>query len=109
MSNPGFLIRDAGRIPMGSTPGCAADPGATVMVETCDVCGARFDSVTQLIDHADAEHGFPGNEPTRAGAPAPALWLGCARCGASFRRPESLAAHAERLHPNGRSPSSDPP
>ncbi|TKY53340.1 Zinc finger AN1 and C2H2 domain-containing stress-associated protein 11 [Spatholobus suberectus] len=62
-------------------------------VEQCPQCGAKFSSVTTLVDHVQKVHERSGN---RSGAKVTIDV--CPKCSRGFRDPVSLVEHVERDH-----------
>ncbi|KAJ1408984.1 Zinc finger C2H2-type [Sesbania bispinosa] len=62
--------------------------------EQCPQCGAKFSSVTALVDHVQKVHERSGNI---SGAKKVAIDA-CPRCSKGFVDPISLVEHVERDH-----------
>ncbi|XP_062006887.1 zinc finger AN1 and C2H2 domain-containing stress-associated protein 11-like [Rosa rugosa] len=63
-------------------------------VEECPQCGAKFSSVTTLVDHVQKVHEKGG---TRAGVKKLTVDV-CPKCSKGFRDPVALVEHVERDH-----------
>ncbi|KAM7262602.1 hypothetical protein ACFE04_000285 [Oxalis oulophora] len=68
--------------------------GGTEEVEVCPQCGAKFSSVTTLIDHVQKVHERKGNQ---AGVKKVTVDV-CPKCSKGFRDPVDLVEHVERDH-----------
>ncbi|XP_048321080.2 zinc finger AN1 and C2H2 domain-containing stress-associated protein 13 [Ziziphus jujuba] len=62
--------------------------------EECPQCGAKFSSVTTLVEHVEKVHERGGN---RAGGKKVTIDV-CPKCSRGFRDPVSLVEHVERDH-----------
>jgi|WetSurMetagenome_2_1015567.scaffolds.fasta_scaffold69744_4 uncharacterized C2H2 Zn-finger protein len=60
---------------------------ATEGEHRCQVCGATFQTLDELMDHADKVHALAGNK------------LVCPVCGAAFKFDSELKAH-QKTHKN---------
>ncbi|XP_021800135.1 zinc finger AN1 and C2H2 domain-containing stress-associated protein 11-like [Prunus avium] len=63
-------------------------------LEECPQCGAKFSSVTTLVDHVEKVHEKGGN---RAGVKKATIDA-CPKCSKGFRDPVALVEHVERDH-----------
>ncbi|KAK9290640.1 hypothetical protein L1049_008813 [Liquidambar formosana] len=63
-------------------------------LEECPQCGAKFSSVTTLVDHVEKVHERSGN---RTGVKKVTIDV-CPKCSKGFRDPVSLVEHVERDH-----------
>ena len=62
-------------------------------VEQCPQCGAKFSSVTALVDHVQKVHERSGNRS------APKVTIdACPKCSRGFQDPVALVEHVERDH-----------
>ncbi|KAK7392870.1 hypothetical protein VNO78_21320 [Psophocarpus tetragonolobus] len=73
--------------------GGVAQSHTSGQVEQCPQCGAKFSSVTTLVDHVQKVHERSGN---RSGAKVTIDV--CPKCSRGFRDPVSLVEHVERDH-----------
>ncbi|KAL4607984.1 hypothetical protein ACB092_09G215300 [Castanea dentata] len=62
--------------------------------EECPQCGAKFSSVTTLVEHVEKVHERNGNRP---GVKKVTIDV-CPKCSRGFRDPVSLVQHVERDH-----------
>lgn len=67
--------------------------GDTAGTELCPQCGAKFSSVTMLIDHVEKVHDRSGNQHH-----AKVAIDVCPKCSRGFRDPVALVEHVERDH-----------
>ena len=81
----------------------AASRGAGA--EACHACGARFDTVGELIAHAESGHqegwasgGLRGAAAPPGGGGGEASLQRCPHCGLRFADPVDLVVHVERQH-----------
>ncbi|KAI7844293.1 hypothetical protein COHA_002091 [Chlorella ohadii] len=84
----------------------AAQPASGSGPERCQQCGARFSTVQQLIEHAEAAHagGWSSGNIGRqqaAGSGSGSGFERCPHCGQAFSDPVELVAHVERQHGSG--------
>lgn len=84
------------------TSPAAARPASGSGPERCQQCGARFATVQQLIEHAEAAHtagwssGHLAQQPVAGGAGGGLER--CPHCGRAFSDPVSLVQHVEQQH-----------
>lgn len=64
-------------------------------MEVCPQCGAKFSSVTTLVDHVEKVH--EGGGGNRTGVKKVTIDV-CPKCSKGFRDPVSLVEHVEREH-----------
>ncbi|XP_015969517.1 zinc finger AN1 and C2H2 domain-containing stress-associated protein 11 [Arachis duranensis] len=64
------------------------------LVEQCPQCGAKFSSVTTLVDHVQKVHERSGNRPGAKKVTIDA----CPKCSRGFVDPVALVEHVERDH-----------
>ena len=97
-------------IDLTGSPAAVRTPAAAAAMgnETCTQCGARFDSVQQLIEHAEAAHSggwasgqIGQQQQQQAGGGGGGGLERCPACGCSFTDPVELVAHVEREHGAG--------
>ncbi|GAV57299.1 zf-AN1 domain-containing protein/zf-C2H2_6 domain-containing protein [Cephalotus follicularis] len=67
--------------------------GGSGQVEECPQCGAKFSSVTTLVEHVEKFHEKKGNL-----AGAKVRIDACPKCSKGFRDPVALVEHVERDH-----------
>ncbi|EOY09286.1 Zinc finger (C2H2 type, AN1-like) family protein [Theobroma cacao] len=67
--------------------------GSTAQVEECPQCGAKFSSVTTLVEHVEKVH--ERNNQSRVFKMSIDV---CPRCSKGFRDPVALVEHVERDH-----------
>ncbi|CAJ1967579.1 unnamed protein product [Sphenostylis stenocarpa] len=66
---------------------------SSAQVEQCPQCGAKFTSVTTLVDHVQKVHERSGNS-----SGAKVTIDACPKCSRGFRDPVALVQHVERDH-----------
>ncbi|XP_004513765.1 zinc finger AN1 and C2H2 domain-containing stress-associated protein 11-like [Cicer arietinum] len=77
----------------GTSSNGAGKSNGSGQVEQCPQCGAKFSSVTTLVDHVQKSHERSGN---RSG---PKVTIDvCPKCSKGFRDPVALVEHVERDH-----------
>lgn len=72
----------------------SSSSGSGIGKEECPQCGAKFSSVTTLIEHVEKVHERSGN---RAGVKKVTIDV-CPKCSRGFRDPVALVEHVERDH-----------
>ncbi|KAK3446714.1 zinc finger AN1 and C2H2 domain-containing stress-associated protein 16 [Eucalyptus grandis] len=78
----------------GSSVSSAGSGSGSRQLEECPQCGAKFSSVTSLIEHVEKVHESSGNR-----APVRKVTIDvCPKCSRGFRDPISLVEHVERDH-----------
>lgn len=75
--------------------GSSSSSGSGVgLDEECPQCGARFSSVTTLVEHVQKVHETSGNQSRVLKLPMDV----CPKCSRGFRDPVALVEHVERDH-----------
>ncbi|KAI4300781.1 hypothetical protein L6164_034117 [Bauhinia variegata] len=72
----------------------SSSTNGTGLVEQCPQCGAKFSSVTTLVDHVQKVHERSGN---RSEVKKVTIDV-CPKCSRGFRDPVALVEHVERDH-----------
>lgn len=79
---------------VGQSSSTSSSGSRNGQTEECPQCGAKFSSVTTLVEHVERVHEKGGN---RAGAKKVTIDV-CPKCSRGFRDPVSLVEHVERDH-----------
>ncbi|EXB93618.1 Zinc finger AN1 and C2H2 domain-containing stress-associated protein 16 [Morus notabilis] len=72
----------------------SGNSGRNGEIEECPQCGAKFSSVTTLVEHVEKVHERDGNRP---GGKKVTVDV-CPKCSRGFRDPVALVEHVERDH-----------
>ncbi|KAF7819024.1 zinc finger AN1 and C2H2 domain-containing stress-associated protein 16 [Senna tora] len=80
----------------GSSNSSNGHGNGQVEVEQCPQCGAKFSSVTMLVDHVQKVH--ERSSRNRSRGPTKVTIDVCPKCSRGFRDPVSLVEHVERDH-----------
>ncbi|KAF2307917.1 hypothetical protein GH714_033338 [Hevea brasiliensis] len=75
-------------------PSSSSGGDAIGLEEECPQCGARFSSVTVLVEHVQKVHERGGNQSRVLKLPVDV----CPKCSKGFRDPVALVEHVERDH-----------
>jgi uncharacterized C2H2 Zn-finger protein len=63
---------------------------------TCDTCGAKFSSESELMEHSKKMHPMPAQQ---SGLSTQVQQFKCKTCGMAFGSQAELMEHSKRAHP----------